>query len=78
MHMHPTDFLWIHEQESERQMTQRALERAARSGGEQRPGQARGGIAAFVRKLRRVAGAAADLRFGRPSVPGRPTGAQGA
>ncbi len=78
MHMHPNDYLWIHEQERERQMTQRALERAARSGGEQRPDLARGGIAAFARTLRRIADAAADFRSGHPSAPVRPAGAQGA
>ena len=38
MYMHPETFLWMHEQDRERAMTQRALERAARGGGEQRPG----------------------------------------
>ena len=38
MYMHPKTFLWIQEQDRERMFQQRALERAARSGGEQRPG----------------------------------------
>jgi hypothetical protein len=43
MYMHPETFLWLHEQDRERQATKRALERAAR-GGERDDGTARGGI----------------------------------
>lgn len=78
MYMHPTTYLWILEQDREREMTQRALERAARSGGDQRPGLARGGITAFAKKLRQITGAAADFRSGHPSAPVRPAGAQSA
>ena len=42
--MDPTTHLWLVEQDRERAMTQRALERAARAGGERRPAEDRGGI----------------------------------
>ena len=48
MYMHPKTFLWIQEQDRERMFQQRALERAARSGGEQRPGLVRGGLASIA------------------------------
>ena len=50
--MDPTTHLWLVEQDRERAMTQRALERAARAGGSPRPGEARGGIS-FAKLLRR-------------------------
>jgi len=75
MYMHPTTQLWILEQDRERAMTQRALERAARSGGEQHPGLARGGIGSFARVLRWAASAATHLHVGHPSPTSRPTGA---
>ena len=62
--MHPKTFLWLQEQDRERAMTQRALERAARSGGEQRPGLARGGITSFARILRRAGSVATSLHLG--------------
>jgi hypothetical protein len=46
------------EQDRERAMAQRALERAARSAGEPRPGLARGGISGVVRVLLLGAGRA--------------------
>ena len=52
MYMHPKTFLWIQEQDRERMFQQRALERAARSGGEQRPGIVRGGLASIVKFVR--------------------------
>jgi hypothetical protein len=67
--MHPNTVLWLQEQDRERAMTQRALERAARSGGEQRPGLARGGINGFARVLRRAGSAVASFHLGCP----RPT-----
>jgi hypothetical protein len=54
MYMHPKTFLWIQEQDRERMFQQRALERAARSGGEQRPGLVRGGIASIVKFVRQA------------------------
>ncbi len=57
--MHPDTFLWLAEQDRERAMTQRALERAARAGGEQRPGIVRGGISSFT-ALAHKAGAAVN------------------
>ena len=52
MYMHPKTYLWLQEQDREREFQQRALERAARSGGEQRPGLVRGGIASIVKFVR--------------------------
>ena len=54
MYMHPKTYLWIQEQDRERMFQQRALERAARSGGEQRPGILRGGIASIVKFVRQA------------------------
>ena len=67
MHMHPDTYLWLVEQDRERAMTKRALERAAREGGEQHPGLERGGISGFVRNLRQSA--AATIHFGS-AAPG--------
>ena len=55
MYMHPKTFLWIQEQDRERMFQQRALERAARSGGDQRPGIVRGGLASIVKFVRNAA-----------------------
>ena len=55
MYMHPKTYLWIQEQDRERMFQQRALERAARSGGEQRPGIVRGGLASIVKFVRQAA-----------------------
>ena len=52
MYMHPKTYLWLQEQDRERMFQQRALQRAARSGGEQRPGLVRGGIASIVKFIR--------------------------
>jgi hypothetical protein len=74
--MHPDTYLWLVDQDRERAMTKRALERAAREGGQQHPGLERGGISAIVRVLRQSAG---TIHFG--SASGRnarlsgPTGA---
>ena len=54
MYMHPKTYLWIQEQDRERMFQQRALERAARAGGEQRPGVVRGGIASIVKFVRQA------------------------
>jgi hypothetical protein len=63
-HLHPEIYLRLIEQDREREMTQRALERAARSGGEQRPGLARGGINAVARVRGLAAAALTHVRFG--------------
>jgi hypothetical protein len=47
----PNTHLWMIEQDRERAMAQRALERAARSAVEPRQGLARGGISGVVRVL---------------------------
>ena len=62
MHMHPDTYLWLVEQDRERAMTKRALERAAREGGDQHPGLDRGSISGFVRNL--AQSAASTIRFG--------------
>ena len=74
MHMHPEAHLWLTDQDRERAMTQRALERAARSGGVQTPGLARGGITSLARVLRRAGSAASHLRVGAPRPSADPTG----
>ena len=81
MYMHPKTFLWIQEQDRERMFQQRALERAARSGGEQRPGIVRGGIASIVKFVRQATSPAgptaptrshaADRRFARLTLDRR-------
>ena len=77
MHMHPDTYLWLVEQDRERAMTKRALERAAREGGEQHPGVERGGISGFVRTVRESATAAIHLgsASGRNARLSGPTGA---
>jgi len=52
MYMHPKTYLWLQEQDRERMFQQRALQRAALSGGEHRPGLVRGGIASIVKFVR--------------------------
>jgi hypothetical protein len=54
MYMDAQTYLWMVDQDRERAMAQRAFERAARSGGEQRPGLARGGITSLARVLRQA------------------------
>ena len=62
--MHPNTYLEMIEQDRERAMIQRALERAARSGGEQRPGVFRGGITSFARLARQAGNAVTSLHLG--------------
>lgn len=64
-----SQYLWLMDQDRERMFQQRALERAARSGGEQRPGLARGGITGFFRDLRQTASGALRFRFGSGPHP---------
>lgn len=66
MYMHPKTYLWLQEQDRERMLTERALQRAAREGGEQRPGLARGGISSFARFLRKTGSAVTHIRLGGP------------
>ena len=54
MYMHPNTYLWLQEQDREREFQLRALQRAAQSGGEQRPGLVRGGIASIVKFVRQA------------------------
>ena len=78
MHMHPDTHLWLVEQDRERAMTQRALQRAARAGGTQRPGLARGGIANIARVLRAGASAVAQFNRGGPRPTSHVSGPTGA
>ena len=64
LYMHPRTFLWMQEQDRERMLAQHALERAARAGGEQRPGLARGGISSFARLVRKSGSALTHIRLG--------------
>ena len=64
--MDPTTHLWLVEQDRERAMTRRALERAARAGGEQRPWLARGGILGLATVLRRAGASISTFTFGGP------------
>jgi hypothetical protein len=74
----PETHLWLIEQDRERAMAKRALERAARDGGVQRPGLARGGISALVRVLRQAAAPSGRPRSASPSGTSEVTGASGA
>jgi hypothetical protein len=60
MYMHPKTYLWLQEQDRERELQQRALQRAAQSGGEQHPGLVRGGIASIVKFFRQATGGPAS------------------
>ena len=71
MHLHPNDYLWMAEQDRDRAMAQRALERAARSGGTDQPGAVRGGLTSLAAILRRAAAATSQIRLGgsNPTAP---------
>jgi hypothetical protein len=62
--MHPNTYLELMAQDRERAMTQRALERAAKAGGEQRPGLVRGGISSFARLARKAGAAVTSINLG--------------
>jgi hypothetical protein len=66
MYMNAQTYLWMVEQDRERTMAQRALERAARSGGEQRPGLARGGITSVAKLLRQAGTTITQFTIGGP------------
>ena len=70
MYRDPDTYLRMLEQDRERMQTERALQRAAREGGEQRPGLERGGISSFARFLRKAGSAATNIRLGgaRPAT----------
>jgi hypothetical protein len=73
----PHSFLWIHEQNREREQTQRALERAAQTG-ERRPGLVRAGISSFTRFVRGVSAGTQTPGFRGTGQQARPTGSAGA
>jgi hypothetical protein len=76
MNMHPETFLWLHEQDREREATQRALERAARGGGRD-DGTARGGIS-LSQALGRARDAVTHIHLGGPRSASPLTGPTGA
>ena len=78
VHMHPETYLWLIEQDRERAMTKRALERAAREGGQQHPGHDRGGISGLVRAIRQSAATTIHLRSAGPGRNARLSGPSGA
>jgi hypothetical protein len=71
MYLHPNQYLWMAEQDRDRAMAQRALERAARSGGEDHPGAVRGGLTSLATIIRRAAAATTQIRVGgsTPTAP---------
>jgi hypothetical protein len=70
LNLHPETYLRLIEQDREREMAQRALERAARSGGSQRPGLARGGLNRIVGAVQRAGETVTRIRLGgRPATP---------
>jgi hypothetical protein len=77
MYMDAQTHLWLVEQDRERAMAQRALERAARAGGEQRPGLARGGITSFAQAIRRAGSALSGLHVGGSGTTARLSGSAG-
>jgi hypothetical protein len=72
MHMHPEAYIEMVDQDRERAMTQRALQRAAREGGVKQPGESRGGIVGLAASLRSAAATAILGRSRRPSGPATP------
>ena len=76
MYMHPTTFLWLNEIDREREMTQRALERAARAG-EPDDGVAKGGIS-LTRAFGKARDAVSHLHVGGPRSASPLTGPSGA
>ena len=78
MHMHPESYIEMIDQDRERAMARRALQRAAREGGAKRPGLDRGGIIGLAAQLRSVVAGAVHRRAGQPrdtSGPGVPSAA---
>jgi hypothetical protein len=78
MHMHPETYIELVDQDRERAMTKRALQRAAREGGVKQPGESRGGIVGFATSLRSAAATAfhgLSARSGGSSSPALPSGA---
>ena len=63
MYMHAETYLRMVEQDRERMLAERALQRAAREGRDERAGVDRGGINAFTR-FRSAVSSALHFRFG--------------
>jgi hypothetical protein len=66
MNIDPTTQLWLIQQDREREISKRALQRAAREGEIQQPGLVRGGISGLAKVVRRTASAAGHFNAGRP------------
>jgi hypothetical protein len=77
MYVDPQTYLWMVDQDRERAMAQRALERAARSGGEQRPGLARGGFTSVAKLLRQAGTTITQFTIGGPSATTNLSGSTG-
>jgi hypothetical protein len=73
----PKTYLSMVDQDRERAMTQHALERAARSGGEQRPGLARGGFISLAKVLKRAGSAVTSISVGGPRTTSHLSGSTG-
>jgi hypothetical protein len=73
MYQHPKTLFWMVDQERERAMAQRALERAARDGHEN-PGLFKGGLSSLAKAVRGAVGAT-GLHFGDPRATTGLTGA---
>ena len=65
MYQHPKTLFWMVDQDRERAMAQRALERAARDG-HQNPGLFRGGITSLSKAVRGAASGLTGLHVGGP------------
>jgi hypothetical protein len=78
LNLDPTLYLQMVEQDRERAMAQRALERAARDGREPSPGPARAGINLFLGTLRRARSAIPHIQLGGSEPTSRSQGVTGA
>ncbi len=74
LNLDPNLYLRMMEQDRERAMAQRALERAAR-GNQKAAADARGGISLFADALRRAGNTLSHLSFGRSEPTSNATGA---
>jgi hypothetical protein len=78
LNLDPNLYLRMIEQDRERAMAQRALERAARGERRASPGSARGGISLITNTLRRAGAALGNLPLGSSGTSSRAHGATGA
>ncbi len=78
LNVHPDLYLRMIEQDRERAIAQRALERAARGGSQKAPTTARGGISLITGALRQAGTALTHLHPGSWAPTRRPQGSPGA